>query len=248
MRRSMFAVTCASALICGALAGVARSAPGVAIRWNRCYGEGAPLVRRFACDTNDGYEELVGSFELPAEMVDVVGNEIVLDLQTSTIPPAGVPIPEWWKFRNPGTCRQGALSMSTVMDPEYQVCQDWSQGQAVGAMGAYVLDHYGQGTARLKLVSAVPQTALATLRSGQEYFSFTLRIRHDRTVGDGACSGCEVPMVVYFSFLKLTATVPQNDRTLVGPMDCCDSHYALWRPDVVPTRSSTWGQVKALFR
>src|SRR5436190_20843571 len=37
--------------------------PGVALRWNHCFGEGTgAIVRSFACDTNAGLEELVGSF------------------------------------------------------------------------------------------------------------------------------------------------------------------------------------------
>src|SRR6185369_12251151 len=111
--------------------------PGVALRWSHCFGEGTGLATRtFACDTNAGSEELIGSFALGGDMADVSGNEIVVDVFTGypyvrmPVPPSGGgPLPEWWKFKNTGTCRQTALTTAFVADAANVVCQDWALGQ-----------------------------------------------------------------------------------------------------------------------
>src|SRR5215831_17895351 len=136
---------------------------GVALRWNHCFGEGTGTnVRNFACDTNTGFEELVGSFMLVQDMADVIGNDIVVDISTAypfgtpLLPPSGPPLPEWWKFKNAGTCRQAALSATFLADPDNAVCQDWGQGSQVGGIAAYSIDYAGQGTARVRIAAAVP--------------------------------------------------------------------------------------------
>jgi len=238
-----------------AAAAYAQPHAGVALRWNHCFGEGTGLAyRSFACDTNAGFEELTGSFALNEDMADVSGNEIVVYVLpgypyvTMPVPPSSGPLPEWWKFRNPGTCRQSALTAVFAADPENVVCQDWAMGQQVGALGAYDIDFRGPGTARIFAVVAVPMTGLQTLTAGSEYFSFTLRISHTRTVGADACGGCDMPMYLVLSSIKVTTPVLANDRWLSGPLNGVDSDFALWAPRPVPTRSASWGAVKALFR
>src|SRR5580765_3700898 len=195
--------------------------PGVALRWNHCFGEGTGAsVRSFACDTNAGFDELVGSFSLYQDMAEVSGNEIVV--YVSTYPPyvyplSGGPLPEWWKLKNAGTCRQPSLSANFTADPANVVCQDWGGGAQVGGLAAYQIDGGGPGTARILLAEAVPTTSLQSLTTGVEYYSFTLRIRHDKTVGTGACAGCGTPMYITLNSLKVTTHNNVNDWLLSGP-------------------------------
>lgn len=229
----------------------AAAAPGVSIRWDHCFPDPAHrFVRSFACDTNAGSEVLVGSFQIHEVMPEVTGVEIVVDLQTGKYWPyrPGGPLPEWWKFRNPGSCRMSALSMNFFQNPANEACPDWSAGQAAGGIGAYSVDHSGPGTARLRAASAVPMTAAAFLTPDVEYFSFNLVIRHDRTVGTDACGGCEIPIVLVLNALKLTTPIAANDWTLAGPVNGTDSNFAIWSPNVVPVAKTTWGAVKSLYR
>jgi hypothetical protein len=224
--------------------------PGVALRWNHCFGEGTGiLVRSFACDTNAGLEELVGSFALYEDMPEVSGLEILVDVSTGNpyYPPAG-PLPEWWKFVRAGTCRQNALSFSTVANPGDQVCVDWASGQAVGALGDYVIDFRGEGTARIRAVAAVPSASLGALYPGTEYYAFALRIRHDKTVGTGACAGCDVPLWIVFNSINVVTPLLANNRTLTGPLNGVDSDIAIWAQAKVPTRTESWSAIKARFR
>jgi hypothetical protein len=226
--------------------------PGVALRWNHCFGEGTGLFNRtFACDTNVGFEELIGSFAIGEDMLNVSGNEIVIDVFTGAtlpIPPTSGPLPEWWMFRNPGTCRQAALGILFAADPGDVVCQDWGAGVQVGALGAYIIDFRGPGTARIKAGVAVPPDAVQALHPGNEYYSFTLRIRHDKTVGTGSCAGCRTQMFLAFIGIRVTTPTTADDRFYAGPINGTDSDYVSWGSSPVPVRAASWGAVKLLYR
>ncbi len=231
------------------VAAPAMGGAGVSLRWFSCFPDTASRWNRsFACDTNVGAERVVGSFQIGQIMPEVTGNEIVVDLHTGR-PWSGssTPLPEWWRFRNAGSCRASALAVALIQNPELEPCPDWSAGQAVGGIGAYVVGIAGPGTARIIMASAVPQASAAFLTPDVEYFSFTLIIRHDKTVGTEACAGCEVPMTLILNSVNVTTPVPAEHRRYSGPVNGTDSNYVVWSPTPVPTRRSTWGAVKSLY-
>ena len=254
MRRALFVFALGCLLT--AASAHAQPGPGVALSWNHCYGEGTGLANRaFACNTNAGVEELIGSFAIAEDMVNVSGNEIVVDLSTAypyaymPVPPTGPPLPEWWKFKNAGTCRQTALSVAFSADPGNVVCQDWGAGQQVGGIGAYNIDFRGDGTtARILAVVAVPQSALQSLSTGTEYYSFTLRITHIKTVGTGACGGCGTPIYLTFNRIMVTTDTQANNRVYSGPLNGANSDFASWNEFTVPVRASSWGALKSRYR
>ena len=247
-------------LLCGmllALTAVAASAaPGTNIRWQGCFGDGGAQNRAFACNTNTGTSNiLVGSFEIGADILQASGNEVVVDIAS-----AG-PLPAWWGFKNAGTCRQNSLSMNFSLPGTAVNCADWASGQAAGGIGAYNIGLGGPNAARIVAAIAVPASALADLFAGQEYFSYNIVINNAKTVGTGLCAGCTTPVCIVFNSLKVTTQVAANDRTVAGPTNGTDSNYATWQggvgvqstrgsgcPAATPTRNSTWGQVKGLYR
>jgi hypothetical protein len=91
------------------LAGTASlvSAAGTNLRWTDCAGDGGVPNRSFACNSNEGSRDLVGSFVLDADLPQVSGNELIVDLVSVT-----PTLPDWWRFRSVGSCRQTALSIS----------------------------------------------------------------------------------------------------------------------------------------
>lgn len=237
---------------------------GTNLRWIDCFGDAGPINRYFACNTNTGFETLVGSFELGADILNTSGLEVVIDIGSQTSP-----LPAWWQFKNTGSCRATSLSLNPVPPLSASVCQDWSGGLAVGGIGAYVVggNLRGPNWARLVAALAVPPSGLAGLVVGQEYFGFQIRIQHAKTVGTGACEGCCTPAVILFNGVKVTTPVPQDDRVVTGPTNGTDSNYALWQGgyrffapsgasmttpppcgETVPTRSRTWSELKALYR
>ena len=246
---SIFAV-----LILAAGAAHAQVAPGLALRWNHCFAQGTGTdLRSFACNTNNGLEQLIGSFSLNHDMPEVSGLDIILDVFTGGNPffppaPNGGPLPEWWKFVQVGTCRQTSLSISTAADPVDDACGDWAAGQAAGALGAYTVDIQGAGSARLHAVTAVLPDDLQALVAGREYYGFTLNINHSRTVGAGSCGGCDTPVWLLFHVLTVTTPQPQNNFHLEGPLNGTDSNFVIWSPQPVPTKSATWSALKSLYR
>jgi len=257
-------------LLCGALLAldvtVAAAAQGLNLRWQACIGDGGAFNRAFACDSNTAPSHvLVGGFELGLDMANVSGDEIVIDLST-----ADFYIQPWWQFRNAGSCRLASLALNTTISPAAVACADWGNGLSVGGVGAYILGGAnsfpylwlgGANTARIVAATAVPYDALSQLFAGQEYFSFNVVIDNAKTVGTGACLGCQSPACITFNSLHLTTPVAANDRKLTGPANLTDGNFVTWQggggvwsergdgcPAATPTRKQTWGAVKSLYR
>jgi hypothetical protein len=237
------------------LAPAAHAGPGVNMRWSQCFGDGGTQNRDFACNTNVGSDQLVCSFELGSEVLQVIGQELTIRLVASS-----ATLPAWWEFRNTGACRQFSLGMNTVVSPIAVNCTDWSNGASAGGIGAYTVGGvFGPPSAVIKIAAAVPPEAVAHLLPGTEYFSCNIVINHTKTVGTGACAGCTVPVCIVLIALKVTTLVDANDVTLTGPAHAPDSFSATWQgptnpdpflscPRPVPTLQSTWGAVKSLYR
>src|SRR5690349_12666057 len=144
------------------------AAPGVNLTWSRCHGEGVGSQNRaFACDTNDGSEVLVTSFVLSADLADVSGNELNIDLISQDDP-----LPAWWDFKNSGSCRRLSLIFNSIEDPGDVLCADWAAGHSQGAIGAYSTEMGNIDPAlatrhrRIKVALAVPADSLQNLVAG----------------------------------------------------------------------------------
>ena len=227
-------------------------AEGVNVRWDHCFGDGDGPNRTFACDTNTGLNPLVLSFELDTPMTDVAGLEIHVELAS-----ASPVLPEWWSFLNAGTCRQTALRLSMSPPGDAVTCVTWGNESAMGGgIGAYNIGFRGPHTARVLAVVAVQSTALATLAAGQEYFAASLVINNSKTVGAGACAGCDVPVCIVFQRLDVVPISGTNSRRLEQGANGQGSRFVFWQnggsgttcSPVTHSRPSTWGQVKGLFR
>ncbi len=274
------AIVCIAALMLllpALRAHAATSAPGVNLRWDRCFGDAGVWNKNFACDSNVGTEHLIGSFELADAAENKSGIELLVDLAS-----ASPTLPAWWQFKNVGTCRQTALGFSTAPPANSSACLDWGAGQTGGGIGSYVAGSSGPNRSRLLMAVAVPQSAIPFLNAGQEYFAFSVAITHTKTVGTGSCAGCLEPVCIFFSSARLTdATDASASVLLTRGANFVGSQYATWQngypTDVVtgvcggitggglfcqfpqtdfncvlatPTnsRGSTWGAVKALYR
>jgi hypothetical protein len=252
-------------LLCGMLlaltASIASAAPGVNLRWSNCFGDAGTVNKNFACNSNAGQSTLVGSFELGADLLQSSGIEVVMDVAT-----AGSALPPWWQFKNPATCRQTAISMSTAYNslPASTTCQDWSNNSAAGGVAAYTIGLNGPNTARILggLAEAAP---LSDLSAGVEYYAFTCAITNVKTVGTGSCTGCATAACIVFNSIKCATNPvigePSRDVTVSGATNGSDSNFATWQggagitvgikqgcPQAVPTHNTTWSQVKTLYR
>ena len=232
----------------------AAHAGGVNLRWNNCFGEGTGADNRtFACASNAGTNLLVASFVLDADIAQVSGNELCIDLisQTPTLP-------AWWEMKDLGTCRAPALGFNTVANGADVVCIDWAQAQSTGGVGAYNanLGSIDAGLVaqhrRLVIALAVALAGVQDLVAGTEYFSCNVPISNTRTVGTPSCAGCTTPVCIVLNSLKVTTLSGADDVTL-GSGTAAGTNIVTWQGSgadcqAVPTKNVTWGAVKALYR
>jgi len=256
MIRRLLGLSVVAATLC--IASSALAAPGINMSWSFCAGEGTGTNNRtFACTANTGSNVLVCSFELPSDLAQVSGNEIVIDVLTQQ-----ATLPAWWDFKNAGTCRTGSLAVNVGADANNVVCVDWAQGLSTAGIGAY--DQSGiqpsgsvdpsltNSHRRLKIALAVPPASLQDLVAATEYFACNITINNLKTVGTGACAGCLEPMCIVFNSCNVTTPTLANN-VLIGNGSSPGSNIVTWQGvgpacSAVPTKNVTWGQVKSLYR
>jgi len=246
----------------------AATLPGINIRWDQCFSDGGVMNKTFACNTNTGSEQAILSLQLDSEISRTSGMEIRISLKA-----AAATLPAWWELNNPGTCRQTSLTFlaSPVVTPG--ACVDWGGGGQIGGIGAYNIDALGPASAVLLTVAAVSQSNLQDLLPVTEYIVGGLRINHVKTVGTGACAGCNVPVCILFTSLNVTQPLGVGDHLFTqgangvgsqvihwqngqltnlvnhcnGTFDCNTQFDCVLASPTV-TRQSTWGAVKSLYR
>ena len=243
-------------LCCVVLAASAASASaaGVNLAWSRCYGECSGTVNRtFACNTNVGSHVAVGSFVAPPGVTALSGNEVVIDLQSSS-----ATLPAWWGLRGTGQCRgtgTPALSVNFLANASDGVCVDEFAGGAAGGIGAYTVGYAGN-PARARLTMAIATASPGPVDADVEYFAFNMVINNTRTVGTGACAGCLTPVSMVLNSILLTQPFGVGNFML-SQGNAPSSSYITWQGGRVyesgcladtPTKNSTWGSVKSLYR
>jgi hypothetical protein len=235
-------------LICAMLlaTATAASAAGLNLRWTSCAGDGGTQNKTFACTSNLGSNVLVGSFVLDADLLQVNGNELVVDLAT-----ASVSLPDWWQFKNAGVCRSTALSIAAQ---DGTACPDMFAGQASMNIAAYQLNLHGANSARILCVDAVAAAAIVDLFAAQEYGIAKWTISNVKTVGTGSCTGCLTAACITFNSANITTNGNLNNTKLTSEA-APGSNYVTWQggggtncPAAVPTKNATWGSVKSLYR
>jgi hypothetical protein len=179
----------------------------------------------------------------------VNGNEIVVDLQSS-----GATLPAWWAFKNLGTCRALALSVTPTVPGTAVNCIDEFAGQATAGIGAYNIGFGGANRARIVIAEAVPASALTLVDPSGEYFSINVSVNNTKSTGTGSCAGCSTPVCIVLNSIKLTAGGGDLDE-FIGTSP--GTNYVTWQggaiggggcPAATPAKVTTWGAVKSLYR
>ena len=232
----------------------AGAAPGIALAWDHCLSEGTGVQNKvFACNTNEGSNIMVGTFELTRTFEAVVGAEIIIQLAT-----ASAAIPSWWDLFNPGSCRPSSLTANSAANLADLTCPSWGGGDLQAFLAAYCkstgtcVDHpTAANQVRVKLVEAVPSNVPKTLSGGQPYFAFNLVLNHQNTVGAGSCAGCDVPVCIVLNSINVTSFA--ENRFISNP-SAPGGNFVSWQgggpgcPAATPVRNATWGSVKSLYR
>lgn len=241
------------------------------LRWDDCHGDGGVLNKAFACNTNSGQDVLVVSMILDEPITNVNGVQVYIDVASSS----GA-WPNWWAYSSSSTtgCR-GSLagSFSFVSDPDWTACQNLWPAGGFGATGLFA-GYHGAGTRQLRAIAAVPAGSEFTIPAGVEVFVCRIQLGHAKTVGTGACAGCEEPMCFVLSEVELSQATPAPGRAVCGPHSGSPGQMATWQGAAIsdidihgvpteqfswftasmicsgatPTRQSTWGAIKSFYR
>lgn len=265
---------CLSLLLLALAVAPAFSAPnpyGLDVAWDQCYGDGGTPNRNFACNTNSGSERIVLSFVTDQRIENI--NAIEMYLQIASDSPT---LPSWWSMKNAGTCRPTTPTFTvSPPDPSSTICLDWGGGIFGSAgIGYYNIGAAGANTATTAAVVGVPSGLGLLVDPGIQYFTGSFLISHTKTVGTGACSGCQTPVCIIYSHMRLYVEgQPGFYRAFTTPANTPNSQLVTWQggqfsnlqhncdpvtglctnsfgcfTQPVSARANTWGAVKALYR
>jgi hypothetical protein len=196
-------------------------------------------------------KRIVMSFKNTTPMTAWGGTTVILDVQV-----AGAPLADFWNFA-PGGCADGMVTGASTLvnggsctnpytlapvDPAGQTDLPNITADVANSRLQYQADHVRNST-------GVDLPVPASLGG---YTANNLALPYGYSDGSlgGPCAGCDVPAcfalsrVAYFSLVEnrviQTADLRANITWAGGAGATC--------PGGTPTKSATWGQVKALYR
>ena len=244
-------------LLCGmllALTATVASAAGVNLSWDNCGAAGTPL-KSFLCNTNTGSSVFVTSVLAPPGIGLWTSFETEVQVQSNS-----AVFPDWWRLRNQtgqtGQCRAGYLSTSQDFTgaPYAGACEDVFFNQGAGGITTYLVGFNGANRARLAVTYSVPTANQVPLTEGTEYFSMRASILNTKTTGTGSCAGCLEGVCLVCTYVRCLqpAGAPGGNVSVTTP---AQRNYIMWQGattetcnGATPTKSTTWGSVKALYR
>lgn len=219
----------------------------LALRWQSCAPDGPPFIAP-SCASNNGELRLALSFRSDSAITSVIGWNMVVDIVTDA-----APLPPWWQLQ-PGGCRENQVFANAPGGAQGACIDAWS---AAGASLVQLVSYprAGGDTRQLRIVLAVavPTPNAFDLTASQSYLGALLSVRLASTQGAGACAGCTSPACIVFNSLELIRIPKETGTPIVfSAPDGIDGNQATWGAaqacSTVPTRSRTWGQIKALYR
>jgi len=228
-------------------ASMASAQGGINLAWIDCQG---PVNKVFACNTNTGTNTMVGSFDPPHTLPEFLGLSGQVDITTDQ-----PTLPEWWKHGT-GFCR-GTTALATNFDGSTApTCTDVFFGQAAGGFSYDVGFPTGTSNrARFRVTCAVPFDNRTQVDPGTEYFAFKGIIQNSKSTGTGACAGCTNPACIVLNEIQLFQPPEAADDPILTNLR--ERNFITWQtpptgppgcPLTTPTRNSSWGQVKSLYR
>lgn len=207
--------------------------PDMNIAWDQC-GVGGASFKNFACDSNTGSSVIVVSFA-PLQSLDVelVDTDVLMQTQ------GGAALPSWWAL-GAGGCRSGAMVLSSDRGGDAG-CAELVGNQVFG--WTFIPDWAGPGTGRI-MVEIGPGAPGVTVSAGVEYFGFKIVLNHTKSVGTDSCGGCSTQMSIRLGTVVVSYADGRQDE-LAQPIR---QDTIVLQSGTTPARTSTWGQIKALYR
>ena len=234
----------------------AQSVPGTCnLAWNDCWlGPTMSAGKTNLCTSTAGFGVMYASFDPPTDVPAYIGCNGVIDIQTNS---GGGVLSPWWRFDLPATtsCRGGKMTFGADFTLDPGSCFDFFAGGASGG-GNYSTPSptVAPPSARIKEIWGVPDALAGPLAVGTEVYAFKATILNSINAGFtlANCPGCLDKACIVLNQINIAQPAPAPDMVVTsGPQQ-----YITWQggtgtgpcPQATPNRSSTWGQVKALYR
>jgi hypothetical protein len=227
-------------------------AGGLGLNWGpNCASDGLLVNKTFACNVNTGTQAMIVSFAPTADHELCIAVDAYFDGQTS-----GADWPLWWQFKNAGTCRLTALSLSIPTISGAGVCQDPWALQASGAVTFYgspgnIVPVIGI-RARMKATVSLAAGVASAVTGGTEYTGFAINVSNAKTNPVTTCTGCTTPVAWVLNSLVVSYMDGgiNNDEKIETPIvnQCVSWQNGEALCGATPTQNKTWGQVKSLYR
>jgi hypothetical protein len=212
---------------------------------------------QFDCSSPSSARSLISSFKLSNTAYNsFIGTTVQIDFITLAAPN----LPDWWDvgtlFADPNNCRIGGMTRAAV--GTHSACAN--PYGAVHQLGdnVFFMGVGGPGTYRF-LSNHVPMSGAPPVSPGTggyagQHTQVTNSNAVDEMEGTILCAGCSTPACLMLIFMDVALDYgagPQKFHTETVTF----RSFVTWMggtgtncPGAVPTKSSTWGQVKALYR
>lgn len=188
---------------------------------------------------------------LAADQPLCTGIEVTVEVTAATDS-----LPSWWQFFNSNACRRTSLAASFDFSAEPgTACTDMWAGAGMGGIGAYQtywtspqVPSGMPNQARIRLGAAVPGTSPLQLVAGTEYYAFKLLVNDAKSVGNGACGGCETPVCLLLTEINVVQSNNQHEQLTQAQ----SSQLVTWQeatncPGGMTRTNITWGQIRSVL-
>jgi hypothetical protein len=125
--------------------------------------------------------------------------------------------------------------------------------QGAGGITTYLVGFNGANRVRLAVTYSVPSANQVPLSEGVEYFAMRGTILYTKTVGTSSCGGCQTGVCLLCTYVRCVqpARAPGGNVSVTNP---AQRNSISWNgtvsicPGQSPSKVSTWGAVKAIYR
>lgn len=247
--------------------GASAASAQINLAWRNCHAVTAGTTSAlqnvsYACDgnglPNSNQQRGVMSFLAPPNVTQFVGTQMVLDIQTDQ-----ASLPDYWRL-GLGECRDGSFAFPVSLSGvgNTTTCRNpWAGG---GLGGGFQYTSEFESPARARVLMAFARDTEVPLIANQQYIAGmftidTIKDFDDGSIGTGQCDGCAAPACLVLNEVDVLQTAgqtpPAQDIYVLTAQ--ATRRWVTWQggavpgggcPGATPSKSATWGSVKALYR
>ena len=230
---------------------------GIDLTWDDCVGQAAAQNNKdFTPCAGGATHELIGCFKVATTMPDFFAMDISIDIQQAD----GNPLVEFYRYDlAPPNGNNDALSLNDARTQAGPNCASfvspWAPtGTAPAFTGitAYGANFNGQnGRGRLLASIARASDNPFSLAGAANHYAFHLEFfDFNATQAGGTVDGCGTPASVVWNSATLFGNT--ETRVLTGAdkktFYCATVNQGVSACAATPTRNTTWGQLKSIYR